>query len=163
MFEQLPLKDIHLPDPVSWWPPAPGWWLLPVVLVLLYALGRVLAGTLRRRRERRRLRHQALAELARIERDLDDTGNLAGALEHASVLLRRVALTVFPGDRVAGRVGREWVDWLRKTGPDDLNPAMLEALARAPYRPEPDVPGSSALSAARQWIDHVTRRPGRAA
>ena len=30
--QQLPLRDIHLPEAVSWWPPAYGWWLLVVLL-----------------------------------------------------------------------------------------------------------------------------------
>jgi flagellar biosynthesis/type III secretory pathway M-ring protein FliF/YscJ len=35
--EQLPLHDIHLPEPISFfWPLAPGWWLLlAFVLVLI--------------------------------------------------------------------------------------------------------------------------------
>jgi hypothetical protein len=33
MLEQL--KDIHLPDPVSWWPLAWPWWLLLVTIVAL--------------------------------------------------------------------------------------------------------------------------------
>ncbi len=24
----LELRDIHLPEAISWWPPAPGWWFL---------------------------------------------------------------------------------------------------------------------------------------
>ncbi|HCH75615.1 MAG TPA: DUF4381 domain-containing protein, partial [Pseudomonas sp.] len=31
------LAPLISPDPISWWPPAPGWWLLG--LVLLMALG----------------------------------------------------------------------------------------------------------------------------
>ncbi len=27
------LKDIHLPVPPGWWPPAPGWWLLFALLL----------------------------------------------------------------------------------------------------------------------------------
>ena len=39
---ELPLKDIHLPDAISWWPPAIGWWLLalliPILIVFSYWL-----------------------------------------------------------------------------------------------------------------------------
>ena len=26
--DQLPLRDLHLPEAVGWWPLAPGWWVL---------------------------------------------------------------------------------------------------------------------------------------
>ena len=26
--EQIPLRDLHLPEPVGWWPLAWGWWIL---------------------------------------------------------------------------------------------------------------------------------------
>lgn len=37
---ELPLRDIHLPEAVSWWPPAIGWWLLALLMagVVFYAL-----------------------------------------------------------------------------------------------------------------------------
>ena len=30
------LADIHLPDPVSWWPLAPGWWMLLGLAVSIF-------------------------------------------------------------------------------------------------------------------------------
>ncbi|MGB5468066.1 MAG: DUF4381 family protein, partial [Sedimenticolaceae bacterium] len=32
------LRDYHLPDAVGWWPPAPGWWLLFGLLLVLGGL-----------------------------------------------------------------------------------------------------------------------------
>ena len=31
----LPLKDIHLPEAIGWWPLAPGWWILLLLIGLL--------------------------------------------------------------------------------------------------------------------------------
>ncbi|MGB5726303.1 MAG: DUF4381 domain-containing protein, partial [Thiogranum sp.] len=45
---ELPLRDIHLPDPLSWWPPAPGWWLLLTLLVAIALLGGYLLHRYRR-------------------------------------------------------------------------------------------------------------------
>ena len=39
----LPLRDLHLPEPVGWWPPAPGWWILLLLVTTLLAYGLVLA------------------------------------------------------------------------------------------------------------------------
>ena len=62
MDPNLPLRDIHLPAPISWWPPAPGWWLLlfgiPTLLILLAWLWRWV--------RRKTVRKLALAELESI-------------------------------------------------------------------------------------------------
>lgn len=44
------LRDIHLPQAVQWWPPAPGWWIVTALtLALLVWLVRYLQGRYRRR------------------------------------------------------------------------------------------------------------------
>ena len=35
--EQIPLRDLHLPEAIGWWPLAPGWWLLIALGVVLLA------------------------------------------------------------------------------------------------------------------------------
>jgi|GEM_PF-491197 len=43
------LRDIHLPQAVHWWPPAPGWWLVAaLVLALIIWLSRYLQSRYRR-------------------------------------------------------------------------------------------------------------------
>ena len=54
------LRDIHLPEPVSWWPPAPGWW---IVLLLSLAAVVLVIYYLRKYWLQRRYRRVALREL----------------------------------------------------------------------------------------------------
>ena len=35
---QLPLKDIHLPPEIGIWPPAPGWWVLLILVLAVIGL-----------------------------------------------------------------------------------------------------------------------------
>ena len=60
----IPLRDLHLPDAIGWWPLAPGWWaaLAIVVAVLCY-----FAWRLYKRWQFHAPRRYALSELARFE------------------------------------------------------------------------------------------------
>ena len=83
----LPLRDIHLPEPVSWWPPAPGWWLLAGLLILL-AVGALLVWRWYRRG---RLGRSARRALERVFVDYRHHGEPQRLLRELSVLLRRIA------------------------------------------------------------------------
>ena len=57
------LRDVHLPDPISWWPPAFGWWMVIVGLVIAGGLV-VWAMAYRKRTRPRRI---ALAQLQQVK------------------------------------------------------------------------------------------------
>ncbi len=107
--EQLPLRDLHLPEAVGWWPPAPGWWVLAVLVAAL--LGRYLWRLLShwRRGSARRL---ALRELSRIARRYAADGDAAKLAGDLSALLRRAMLAYAPRRQVAGLTGEAWLAWL---------------------------------------------------
>ncbi len=103
----LPLRDIHLPAAVPWWPPAPGWWLLALgvaagVAVLAWRLWR--ARTHRRRQIRR--------ELDQLSRDYRDDGDVSRLLQGLSALLRRASLSVDERAKVASLTGTDWLRYL---------------------------------------------------
>ena len=127
---ELPLRDIHLPEPVGWWPPAPGWWLL-----LGLALAGAAAWAWLAWRRRTRVRRAALAELKRIERDYAAKGDVARLAKELSTLMRRAAITAEERRRVAGLTGEEWLAWLdRGLDGRPFSEGPGRCLAEAPYR-----------------------------
>jgi hypothetical protein len=96
------LHDVVSPPAVSWWPLAPGWIGLAVVLLVL---GAWLLGRARRRRQHNRYRREALAELAALRGESLDPGEAAARLR---VLLKRTALTAYPREEVAALSGPDW-------------------------------------------------------
>ncbi len=125
------LRDIHLPDAVPLWPPAPGWWIAFGAGVLV-----IVALALYLRARRRSLRRAALTELERVRasfRITDDVGVLARGL---SALLRRTALARFGRRTVAGLHGSQWLDFLDDSAAPNGFPAEIgEAMTVATYAP----------------------------
>lgn len=105
----LPLRDLHLPDPVGWWPPAPGWWL---VLALLAAGLAWLAWRWYRAWQFEAPRRHALRELARIEAEYLEHRNAVVLGKALSELLRRGMLAYAPRAAMAGLTGEAWLAWL---------------------------------------------------
>ena len=108
------LRDIHGFDPVSWWPPGPGWWLITgiaVVLLAVVAWKRVfIPGRMNvwRRDARRRL--LLLRRRARTEQSKQVLGEL-------SELLRRIAMIRRGRRSCAGLSGDLWLEWLTRHDP----------------------------------------------
>lgn len=130
--EQIPLRDLHLPEAIGWWPPAPGWWLLAGVL--LAALAWVLVRAWRRWR-RERARRLALRELARLRREHRARPDPVALGARLSVLLRRTMLAYGARGEVAGLTGERWLEWLDR-GLEDrpFSAGPGRSLAELPYR-----------------------------
>jgi hypothetical protein len=130
--EQLPLKDIHLPEPVSFWPPAPGWILLAVLLPLSIAL---LIYVYKRLKQQTVLKSAAkLLAGIRNENPTDSRQTLVAL----SALLRRVAISTAGRADVAGLNGCAWLAYLDTPFPDaPFSQGVGRCLADAHYRPNP--------------------------
>lgn len=106
----LPLREIHLPESVGWWPPAPGWWLLPVLLLL--GLAAAWYGRHLYRRRKYSAVNMARKELAGIRSRYAADRDAGRCVRSVSGLLRRVSISVFPRSESAGLTGDEWVAFL---------------------------------------------------
>ncbi len=152
----LPLRDIHLPPPPPWWPPAPGWWAL-LAIIMCVALA---AWAWRRRGTRRRgAVDEARAVLARLRAVATDADVTTLAAE-LSALLRRVCVSLWPREQVAGLTGEGWLQFLdRAQGGDEFTRGAGRLLIRAPYRPGATRAEVHALlEACERWIDAVQRQ-----
>lgn len=107
--EQIPLRDLHLPEAISWWPLAPGWWL--VMGLVLIALGYLLRIWLRSR-SRGAARRYALRHLDALVHEYEQHKDFVSFGAKVSELLRRTMLAYAPREDVAGLTGDEWLEWL---------------------------------------------------
>ncbi len=102
------LRDIHLPEPISPWPPAPGWWILLVFSTLLIVgTGYYVARYLNSRKYRRR----ALAEYSKICSLEGDKERIQNLLE----LLRRTVISATGENHCASLSTNEFLDFLQET------------------------------------------------
>lgn len=108
------LRDIHLPDAAHWWPPAPGWWLLGLLFTLACVAGFFI---LKPHIQRWRFRRMLLRKLTIIRNAYAWDKSAEQAVQGCAELLRRICLTHFPRQSVAGLTGQAWLDFLNQQTP----------------------------------------------
>lgn len=147
LLEQL--LDIHTASEPSWWPPAPGWWVLAGIVLVVFAV--VLVRLIERIRVRMR-RRRLLDELESLARSYDPQSQPAEYLAALNRLFRAVALRAFP-DSGCGRLeGEDWVQFIRGRLKVAGDLPELKALESGPYQKSPEFDRQRLLVFARQWV-----------
>jgi hypothetical protein len=149
-------NPVQAPEAVEFWPVTIGWYLLAGLLILLIAL---LVYLQYRRWRHNQYRREALHALRAMEAELLEPDTRQSAIVQLSELLKRVALKVFPRERVASLTGEEWLAFLSQTGRntnfmEDAGKLLLEA----PYQSSqaiqslPEDRLKALIALARKWM-----------
>lgn len=152
MENQLPLRDIHLPEPNSWWPPAPGWWLLLLALIVVATL---VWWVVAKYRQRAVLR-AAQKELKLIQQRYKKEQDSQQLLSELSKLLRRVMISHFHREDVSALVGDAWLTRLDQAlAEDEFSQGVGKVLAGGPYQQQVEFAESQLIALVKKLITKV--------
>jgi LPXTG-motif cell wall-anchored protein len=118
------LKELPLPEPISWLPATPAWLLVGALLLALFGW---LAWRRQRSWQRAQYRREALARIAAMRGG-------SGALAELPLVLRATALAAYPREEVASLRGAAWLEWLNENG-GRFEPGDEARLDQLPYQP----------------------------
>lgn len=120
--DNLPeLRDIHIPDGVSAFPPAYGWWIV-LLIILLFPLIIRLFKTARQKSRK----FYALS----IVNKINGENAVIGAVK-ISELLKRICLYKYP--EAVNMFGKEWIEFLKSHTKQHISEKAAELLSNAPY------------------------------
>lgn len=140
------LSDIHIPDKVSLWPLAWGWWLAIIITVILIA---TISVGLYRFLTARRVKKLALQELDQLPREHPNLN------AEVNQLLKRVALCYFPDVPIAALYGQQWSEFLTRQMPKSKQAKFrqdFDSLQQSLYQADTTTAPQSSIEAARSWI-----------
>ena len=152
--EPLPLKDIHLPEAIGWWPPASGWWLSLVFLIFLF----ILIVYLYKRLTRKSAVKSAQKLLQHIRQQPIDSRK---TLTELSSLLRRTAISTGNRNQIASLNGQAWLEYLDRSMPDaPFSQGVGRCLADAHYRPSAanDVNFDDLFAICERWLKQQSKQ-----
>lgn len=150
------LRDIHLPAPVHGWPLAPGYFIMALLCLLTIAC---IVWGVKYYRKRGQVKREALQLLTTYEQRYAISRDSQESSTAVSELLKRVALSYYPRQRVASLQGEEWLLFLCDTSKHVDFQRVRDALLEWPYQPphaHHDM--TPVFELARTWIEQ-RRKP----
>ena len=131
----LELRDIHLPADPGYWPLAPGWWILIViVLILAYFLFKKIA-KIRQTKHINNLMQQELLTVRESYKKHDNKHQLAVDI---STLLNRFVIHVLKDSRASSLTGDAWIAYLNSRVQTQVFDDFKNELTQAQYQKKVD-------------------------
>lgn len=146
------LKDIHLPDPVSGWPPALGWWLVAGLLIISAIAGYWAYKTWHKNAYKR----QAIKRIRQLFITYpSQPTNLA---EQLNKTLKAVAQQSYPHAKTAHLTATPWLTFLdQSANMQSFRNGPGAALATLPYQDKAVLENSKALQkCCIEWVRRHT-------
>ncbi len=142
------LRDIHLPAPISAWPPGPAYYALAALFIIL-----MLALIKHKQYQNRTApKREALAKLTDIENHYTKNLNAKQTAAEITTLLKRVALVYHPRVDVASLHSNDWLVFLEKTSKNIDFKSIQTSLIDTPFNPNSTENLTPLLAATRSWI-----------
>lgn len=125
LLEQL--RDVHNPDAISWWPLAPGWW---IIIALVILIGTLLIIRVYLKKRHHRFARSAVNELKQLQLESEPRW-----LAKSQNIMRRASLCYISSPEVSRMNQAQWIAFLQSTGQGSLSKETLQKLKDLPFQP----------------------------
>lgn len=150
------LPPLMLPNPINWWPPTLGWWIVAAIFILS---GWACYRLIKNHWQRRQKRLQLLAALDVIYARYQQDGNINRYLLQTNGLLRRCCKHYYAGQVALNQTGLAWLAQLdRLVARPCLNCAQGRQLLLH-YQATPNVDVTRLQKLVQQWIQQLQFKP----
>ncbi len=150
------LRDIHLPDAISWWPPAIGWWILLALIILAF----IFIPKLYRRMAYTPLKKVANNTFQNIVDKYNESNNNSNFVNETSQFLRQTAMSYCGREEIAQLTGDQWVQALNNiTEQDHFNDNIKQSLLNAPYQKNINIDVELLIESVQNWLSDLPKHP----
>jgi len=152
----LPLRDIKLPPEPGFWPLAPGWWFLIVLLTILLLW---LAIKWRKHVQRKKRWQEIDEQLSAIEFSFKQNKNKQVLLNETSEFLRRFVKFQLHQHQATSLPGNQWIDHLNNLQGGAAFTAFNESLTVGVFQQNHDFDAQKLLQITRAFIKQQIMKP----
>ena len=150
------LRDIHLPDAISWWPPAIGWWILLALIIAAF----IFIPKLYRRVTYTPLKKVAHITFQNIITQYKESHNDSSFIIATSQFLRQTAMSYCGREDIAQLTGDKWVQALNNlTEEKYFTDKVKQSLVNAPYQKDISFDTEQLISAVQSWLSNLPKQP----
>lgn len=150
------LKGLDLPEAVSWWPLAIGWWF--VIALSLISISFV-AFKLLKKIQQNKYRRTAATELESAFKVWRQNDDALPYLHSSNAILKRVIREIEqnPNTQNASKSGTDWSELLQFYAKHPLSDETLSALTSQCYQANPDVDVAAVHAQIKAWLTNHRR------